>query len=221
MLSDFKTYLTRRKALQPAVRATVMLKEKAYDWRHRVDTAGAAQIENLTVLGCNGRHAVQYEPVFPSDFKSAIDNLDIDYSKFTFIDFGSGKGRALFLASELPFKRIIGVEFAKELHDIATRNIQSYRSRSQHCFDVTSMHVDAAEFQFPPEQLFLYFNNPFTESVMQRVIGNIVGSVEVIPREVYVMCYTVWTPDHLFLNRFKATCLRRTATSRVYRVAVP
>ena len=35
-------------------------------------------------------------------------SLEIDFSQFTFIDIGSGKGRALLLAAEYPFRRVVG-----------------------------------------------------------------------------------------------------------------
>jgi len=46
-----------------------------------------------------------------------LEKLSINHSEFTFIDFGSGKGRVLFLASEYPYKKIIGVELARMLHE--------------------------------------------------------------------------------------------------------
>jgi len=42
--------------------------------------------------------------------------MPIDLSKFTFIDLGAGKGRALLMASDYLFQKIIGVEFMPELH---------------------------------------------------------------------------------------------------------
>lgn len=52
--------------------------------------------------------------------------MGLDYSKFTFIDFGAGMGRVLLMASERPFRKIIGVEFARELITIAENNLRSY-----------------------------------------------------------------------------------------------
>ena len=46
-------------------------------------------------------------------------NLEEDLSRFCFIDFGSGKGRVLLVASHYPFREVVGVEFAPELHQIA------------------------------------------------------------------------------------------------------
>ena len=38
------------------------------------------------------------------------------------------------MASEYPFRRIVGVELLAELHEIALQNIARYRSEGQKCF---------------------------------------------------------------------------------------
>lgn len=43
---------------------------------------------------------------------------------FVFIDYGCGKGRALFIAAEHSFKAAIGIEYASDLASIAKRNIE-------------------------------------------------------------------------------------------------
>ena len=50
-------------------------------------------------------------------------DLGIYYPDCVFLDLGAGKGRALLLASQFPFKRIVGVEFS----------IQSGRRSSPQC----------------------------------------------------------------------------------------
>src|SRR6266480_771574 len=44
-----------------------------------------------------------YNPIPPEKFTRAMQALKLDFSRFTFIDFGSGKGRALLLASQHGF----------------------------------------------------------------------------------------------------------------------
>jgi hypothetical protein len=66
----------------------------------------------------------QYQPTDPSLFREIVSGLRIEYSEFTFIDLGSGKGRALLLASEFPFRRIVGIELLPELHTIAKQNVR-------------------------------------------------------------------------------------------------
>ena len=53
---------------------------------------------------------------------------------FTFVDLGSGKGRTLLMASDYPFRRIIGVELLPSLHQIAQENLRQYKSESAEMF---------------------------------------------------------------------------------------
>ena len=55
----------------------------------------------------------QYQPSEPALFHEILDSLPVAVDGFTFIDLGSGKGRTLLMASEYPFRRIIGVEFLR------------------------------------------------------------------------------------------------------------
>jgi len=114
-------------------------------------------------------------------------NLDEDLSRFCFIDFGSGKGRVLLVASHYPFREVVGVEFAPELHQVAQDNIHKYRSPARRCQNVRSVCADAATFALPEQECVLYFNNPFAEPVFARVLRNIEVARERAHRKVYVL----------------------------------
>lgn len=81
-----------------------------------------------------------------------------------FIDYGSGKGAALVHAREAGFEKVYGVEFAKELHETALRNIQKLGLDHIYLY-----HEDATRFAPPVETTLIYFFNPFDEVVMERV----------------------------------------------------
>jgi hypothetical protein len=106
---------------------------------------------------------------------------------FTFIDFGSGKGRALLVASEFGFQRILGVEFSRELHQIAEGNLRSYRGRKRRCLAVSSVCERAEEFLLPDGDLVLYFYNPFEPEIMERVLRNVTAAWEKTPRTIYLL----------------------------------
>jgi hypothetical protein len=89
---------------------------------------------------------------------------------------GSGKRRALLLASQFSFKEIIGVELSPSLHRIAYSNIQIYRDDFQRCRKIRSICGDAAKYQIPPEKAVFYLFNPFDEEVMHMVLSNIIYS---------------------------------------------
>jgi SAM-dependent methyltransferase len=132
-----------------------------------------------------------YQPTEPALFREMLASLmssaKIDFREFIFIDIGSGKGRALLMAADYPFRRVLGVELLPELHRVAKENIGKYKSDSQQCFAVDCLLTDASEFAFPPEPTVLYLFNPLPESGLARLIGNLERSLRERPRAVFVL----------------------------------
>src|SRR5207302_3353759 len=102
-----------------------------FDCDYRVDTTSATVGLRTHLLGVLA--GGPYQPSDPSLFHETIRNLNIDYRQFEFVDLGSGKGRALLMAADYPFRRIIGVELMLEFHNIAQENIRKYASATQRC----------------------------------------------------------------------------------------
>jgi len=160
------------------------LRCRMFDWRHGIRTCGNANLTGLTLVGNNADHAVHYHPSHPKFLFEVFSSLNIDYASYTFIDIGSGKGRVLLVASEFPFFQVLGVELATELHEIASRNIRNYRSKTQKCKNVQSLNVDAAEFELPLTPLVLYLFNPFRPAVLVPVLQRLQRSLDSHPRDV-------------------------------------
>ena len=164
------------------------LRAQWFDWRFHVKTCGDEDPRELTVVGENVSHAIPYIPTTPRTGRHMLRDLPItDVSSFTFIDIGSGKGRMLLLAAEHPFRRIIGVEFASDLHALAQKNVKTYRNPSQVCFQIEPVHIDATQYEFPLEPLLIYFYYPFDQSVMEPVIQNLNRSLAEHPRDVVLV----------------------------------
>jgi SAM-dependent methyltransferase len=156
-----------------------------YDFENRVDTTWS----NVR-LGTRVREVFsgeQYQPIEPEQFHGIINELGIDYSEFTFIDLGSGKGRALLLASEYPFRRIIGVEILPELNAIAQQNIRKFSSDRQKCTSIECWCGDARDYRFPPVPMLLYLFNPFFEHVLKQVLVNVERSLRENPRKLLLL----------------------------------
>ena len=159
-----------------------------FDERFGVDTSGL-----LYELPSGHQHDLYnngYFAVAPSVFHAVMqamrDRLHLDYQHFRFVDVGSGKGRALLLASDYPFREIIGVELSPELDRVARANIARYTAA---VIDqpVISIQGDAAEFLWPPGPLVVYMWNAFTGPVMERVFQNLEASLAQLPRELYLV----------------------------------
>lgn len=155
-----------------------------YDWDHRVDTTSATVGWRDRLLG---KFLSPYQATEPALFREMLESLKIDFSEFTFVDLGSGKGRVLLMAADFPFRRIVGVELLPGLHRVAQGNISKYKSDSQRCFAVEAVCGDAREFAFPPEPTVLYLFNPLPEAGLVEVVARLEQSLGENPRPVYVL----------------------------------
>ncbi|HEX3865751.1 MAG TPA: class I SAM-dependent methyltransferase, partial [Gemmatimonadaceae bacterium] len=103
-----------------------------FDARHGVDTDGArgdaTHLRTLNIASPNWTHGVDYIPVKPERFHAALSSVGVPFDDFTFVDFGCGKGRAMLLASDYPFREVIGVDFSEELIAVAQRNCATYEN---------------------------------------------------------------------------------------------
>lgn len=140
------------------------------DEKYGTDTGGLHEIGSLDVIGATGAgSATRYEPSGRGMVQVALDRLAIDYRDYSFIDFGSGKGRVLLVAAEYPFKSVIGVEFSRELHETAERNIALLPAEAVRAGSLKAVHGDAAAFELPRDNLVCYFYNPFRPPVITEV----------------------------------------------------
>ena len=163
---------------------------RLFDWRHRIETCSTAELSGLTIQSENVVHGVLNDPIHPKLCFEILGALGIEYSDYAFIDLGSGKGRALVIASEYPFQRVVGVEFAEELHSIARRNVRDYRSRTQQCTNIECLLLDATEFIPPPVPTVFWMNNPFRPPVLIPVLRNIGKSLSEVPRDLILVYLT-------------------------------
>jgi SAM-dependent methyltransferase len=159
-----------------------------YDWEHRVNTTSAAVSWRDRLLGVF--HS-PYQPTESALFHEMIAALSaqsgLDFSEFTFIDLGSGKGRTLLMASDYPFRHIVGVELLPALNQIAQENLAQYQNPSQKCFALESIVADATDFPFPSQPIVLFLFNPLPEAGLRRVIANLEQSLREHPRAVYIL----------------------------------
>src|SRR5688572_21174130 len=100
-----------------------------FDVAHGLDTSGylpaaqcapgdAAMASEITCYGGSQ----------PSIVRAVLARLPVR-EQYAFVDLGCGKGRPLAVASEFPFRRIVGIEIAPELAAVARSNAAILASR--------------------------------------------------------------------------------------------
>jgi hypothetical protein len=161
-----------------------------FDLRYGVETSTRVHLTDLKIDSPNWIYAGGYWPTSTAIIHEALSALPIRYEDFVFVDFGSGKGRVLLQASDLPFRRIIGVEFSPELHNIAVSNIGRYKSDSQQCRKIESVCMDFIQFEIPREPLVAFLYNPSSEAITAALANNIAQSLMENPRELWVLYVT-------------------------------
>jgi len=188
-----------------------------FDFDHKVDTtwANIGLRTRLREWASGG----QYQASEPELFHRIILDLPAEPDGFTFIDLGSGKGRTLLMASDYPFRRIVGVELLAELNTVAHKNIERYRSEQQKCFAIESHAGDARDFDFPAEPTMLYLFNPFPERVLRAVLANLHESVRTAPREVVVVYHNL-IHERVFADCTWLQPVFRTTQYAIYRACL-
>ena len=181
-----------------------------FDSKYHVDTTQAALLKNFTT---SSDDVIGYPYVGASPWVAgkAIDWLPKPLDQFVFVDVGCGKGRILLVAAERKFKRVIGIDIAEELLDVARENVKQFQ---QHCVNTTQIEIikiDATKFAWPPEKCVLfYFAAPSDDGgVLNMVLKSAHRSFNENPREMYLILvndYGEYRMDNLpFLKnvRFK------------------
>jgi Putative methyltransferase len=162
-----------------------------FDRKYGVNTDGElggwTYLSDLDIPSPNWIYGRNYAGIEPERFFAIFESLPIQFEEFVFIDFGSGKGRALLMASEFPFKRIIGIEFSPQLNAIAVQNIARYASPTQKCRRIEAVRMDFSQYFLPSEPLVLFFFDPCEARVLEQVFSNLRLSYEYNPRPIYVV----------------------------------
>ncbi|MEX0174079.1 class I SAM-dependent methyltransferase [Streptomyces sp. LMG1-1-1.1] len=161
-----------------------------FDSLHDVDTAENVELWELPEgdqlqIGRDAR----YSPSPVLTVRNAISACDVAYEDVTFVDVGSGKGRVLLLATEFPFRRIVGVEASETLCAIARSNVEKASRTREGCDRIDVVHADATKFDVPDDAGLLYFYEPFSVDVSSAVLERIEESIRRNPRRV-VLCFT-------------------------------
>jgi 16S rRNA G966 N2-methylase RsmD len=186
-LENFKKVLRNIRKVGLVTTLRYITSDLFFDMKYRIDTINTAQLEALEIDSQNKAVGNYYEGTNAYIFQKMISRVELDPSQSVFVDFGSGKGKAMFMAAERGFRKVIGVEFSIELVEVCRRNLDIFKAKSKSKTEFEIHHMDASEYQIPPEANLLFFSNPFNEELTDMVIDNVLKSHDQAPREVWVV----------------------------------
>ena len=149
------------------------------------------QWDKLLRIRTSGRddsHSDQYHyPYEPTPYSvlERLGNSGYIGKKNTLLDYGAGKGRVGFFLAYQTRCRCIGLEYDERIYRAAVANKEKAVSGMR----VDHIHTRAEEYEIPPGVDRLYFFNPFSVEILQKVIGKVRSSWYEAPRELLLFFY--------------------------------
>jgi SAM-dependent methyltransferase len=172
-----------RGTLCSIVRAFV---DVGFDIRYGTDTARWVEIDTLSVESEHKKDALTYIPTQIAPLRSVLRKLDLPKDG-AFVDLGSGKGRVLLIAAQSGFQRIIGVEFSRELCEIARENVKAFLRQTQIEVQIEVIESDVATWPIDCGYNVFFMFHPFKINVLARFLDNLHSSLTQFPRKIWLI----------------------------------
>jgi SAM-dependent methyltransferase len=152
-----------------------------FDVRHGTDTSGLIP-GDVIALGTDAlvEELTAYYGVAPSILEGVVDQWLRtpplhSIERYTFLDVGAGKGRALLLASQFPFVAVEGIELNEPLANIARANIDLWM-RDEHSAPlapITLHHAGATLQPLPRMHTLAFLFHPFETPLLRRFLRHV------------------------------------------------
>ena len=144
------------------------------------------QLKHLTIENGDITRSSPYEAVNYYMLEKLVKSFRILSSESSIIDLGCGKGRVMVVAAHSGFKKITGIDFAKELCDEAVLNM----NRAQDRFHDTSwkiIHGNVLDYSIMADDTVFFMFNPFVEATLNQFLDNLEQSCKQFPRKTWFL----------------------------------
>lgn len=161
------------------------VEDRWFDLVNGTDTYARVEQAELHVDSPHQAEARPYYPTRGRALRKALRHFALP-TDGRFVDLGSGKGKILLLAAGYGFRHATGVEFARELTDIAERNAARMRRRLAGA-TIENLCLDATAYRFRPDDRVIFMFAPFGKTVMHAVMANLRASLDEAPRRIHIV----------------------------------
>ncbi len=153
-----------------------------FDREHGIETSGCVPGYLIQADVSN------YSGSQPSIVRRALEQIP-GPERYALVDLGCGKGRVLAVASELPFRRVVGVELSPILAKAARRNATVLARRYPARTRIEVAVADAATFRLPDGPVVVFLFNPFGEETTRRLVAHVEADLAREDRDLYLVAY--------------------------------
>lgn len=155
-----------------------------FDEIHGVETGGLIPAAQLVTGHSSDAHVTAYYGVAPSILRNLVEiwletGPPHPFKRYTFVDIGAGKGRAMLVASEMPFKQVLGVELNPVMANLAQRNVDHWTASrkadpvARKHAPLKLMHQDALDLRFPATPCLAFLFHPFETPQMKKLLRHL------------------------------------------------
>lgn len=146
-------------------------------------------LDSLTIDSANLAEAGRHEPTPRLLVRWIARILPRELASWSFVDIGAGSGRVVLEAARFPFRRVMGVEFSRELADLASENVRQFCEGRVATDTVTIVCVDATEVTLPDGPIIIYLFNTFGAGVLRQFLSRAMSTQAVRPRPmIFLYC---------------------------------
>jgi SAM-dependent methyltransferase len=163
------------------------------DRMYGIDTSGVVPVENIHPDQSLQPLIIAYVGSQPSIVRRALSALG-DLRDYVFVDLGSGKGRATTVASEFPFREVIGVELSAALAATARANAATIARQLPDRQKVTIAEANVVDFPLPAGKVVFFNYHAFGSELIAKIVARCEAALA--SGELQHMFFIYYNPVH-------------------------
>jgi SAM-dependent methyltransferase len=164
------------------------LRTHPFDLHYGTDTSGLVHPDDYGAHASDANCLKPYIGLQPSIIRQALVTLG-QTRDYAFVDFGCGKGRPMIVASEFPFRTIVGFDINHDLVEIANRNAARVARRHPQRAPLHALRADVREAMLPAGKLVIFLYNPFSGPLMAALFDRIEAGLRSDIEHPFIVAY--------------------------------
>jgi SAM-dependent methyltransferase len=158
-----------------------------------IDTSGVVPVNKIHPDPNLQSLIIPYLGSQPSIVRRGLSALG-DIRNYALVDFGCGKGRVTTVASEFPFREVIGIELSAALAATARANAATIARRFPDRPQVTIAVANAVTFPLPAGKLVCFNYHAFGPELVAQIVARFEAALA--SRELPHMFFVYYNPVH-------------------------
>lgn len=139
------------------------------DVEYGIATSGFVRVEEISADPRLKALINPYGGSQPSVVRRVLRALG-EVGDYTFADLGCGKGRAVIVAGEFPFRAIMGIELSPDLVSIARANAETVAREFPQRTKIDIFQGNVVDFRFPDGNLVVFLYHSFGRELLSALI---------------------------------------------------